>query len=72
MLACLLSAAPLLLRRASGTHEGELTGIAPTGNRVKITGISIIRIEVGQIEEIWGNYDTLGMLQQSGLIPPQA
>jgi steroid delta-isomerase-like uncharacterized protein len=57
---------------ASGTHEGELLGIAPTGNRVEITGISIMRIEGGRIEEIWENYDALGMLQQLGVIPPQA
>src|SRR5215203_5199995 len=30
---------------AQGTHQGELMGIAPTGNRVTITGITIHRIE---------------------------
>jgi steroid delta-isomerase-like uncharacterized protein len=54
---------------ANGTHQGELMGIAPTGNRVEITGISITRIEDGKIEEIWENYDTLGMMQQLGVIP---
>jgi steroid delta-isomerase-like uncharacterized protein len=54
---------------AGGTHQGELMGIAPTGNRVTITGISIMRIEDGKIEEIWENYDTLGMMQQLGVIP---
>jgi steroid delta-isomerase-like uncharacterized protein len=54
---------------ASGTHQGDLMGIAPTGNRVEITGISITRIEDGKIEEIWENYDTLGMMQQLGVIP---
>jgi steroid delta-isomerase-like uncharacterized protein len=54
---------------ASGTHQGELMGIASTGNRVEITGISITRIEDGKIEEIWENYDTLGMMQQLGVIP---
>jgi predicted ester cyclase len=58
--------------RASGTHEGELLGLASTGNRVGIAGISIIRIEGGKIEEIWENYAAPGMLQQLGLIPPQA
>jgi len=57
--------------RASGTHEGELLGLAPTGNRVEIAGISIMRIEGGKIEEIWENYDAPGMLQQPGLIPPK-
>jgi steroid delta-isomerase-like uncharacterized protein len=53
---------------ASGTHQSELMGIAPTGNRVEITGISITRIEDGKIEEIWENYDTLGMMQQLGVV----
>src|SRR5918997_6698771 len=53
---------------ARGTHEGELMGVAPTGNRVEITGITISRIEGGKIEEDWINYDALGMLQQIGAI----
>jgi predicted ester cyclase len=58
--------------RVSGTHEGELLGIASTSNRAEITGISIMSIEGGKIEEIWENYDALGMLQQFGVVPPQA
>jgi steroid delta-isomerase-like uncharacterized protein len=54
---------------ARGTHEGELMGVAPTGNRVEITGITISRIEGGKIAEDWINYDALGMLQQVGAIP---
>jgi predicted ester cyclase len=41
---------------AGGTHQGELMGIAPTGERVELRGISIIRINGGKIEEIWENY----------------
>jgi steroid delta-isomerase-like uncharacterized protein len=54
---------------ARGTHQGELTGVGPTGNRVEITGITISRIEGGKIAEDWINYDALGMLQQIGAIP---
>jgi steroid delta-isomerase-like uncharacterized protein len=54
---------------ARGTHQGELTGVGPTGNRVEITGITISRIEGGKIAEDWINYDALGMLQQVGAIP---
>ena len=32
-----------------GTHHGELMGVAPTGNRVTIPGITIHRIEDGKI-----------------------
>ena len=41
---------------AGGTHQGELMGIAPTGEWVELRGISIIRINGGKIEEIWKNY----------------
>ena len=54
---------------ASGTHQGELMGIAPSGNRVTVSGTSIERIVNGKIEETWDNYDALGMMQQIGAIP---
>jgi steroid delta-isomerase-like uncharacterized protein len=54
---------------ASGTHEGELMGIPPTGNRMTITGTAIARISEGRIEEGWQNFDALGMMQQLGAIP---
>ena len=61
---------------ASGTHTGELRGIAPyvrgippTNKRVTVTGITISHIANGQIVESWSSWDTLGMMQQLGLIP---
>lgn len=54
---------------ASGTHEGELMGIPPTGNRMTITGTAIARISGGKIEEGWQNFDALGRMQQLGVIP---
>ena len=54
---------------ASGTHEGDLMGIAPTGNRVTVVGTTIERIADGQIAETWDNYDALGMMRQLGAIP---
>ena len=53
----------------SGTHQGEFMGIDPTGNRVTITGIDIVRITDGKVVEHWGNFDDLGMMQQLGVIP---
>jgi steroid delta-isomerase-like uncharacterized protein len=53
---------------ATGTHEGELMGIPGTGKQSTITGISIDRVEGGQIVEGWTNWDTLGMMQQLGLV----
>jgi steroid delta-isomerase-like uncharacterized protein len=54
---------------ASGTHEGDLMGINPTGNRVTVAGMTIDRIADGQIAETWDNYDALGMMRQVGAIP---
>jgi ketosteroid isomerase-like protein len=52
----------------TGTHEGELTGIPPTGRRISITGISIARIANGKIIESWNNWDALGLMQQLGVV----
>lgn len=52
-----------------GTHEGEFMGIPPTGNRVTMPGIDILRIEEGKIVELWGQEDRLSMMQQLGLFP---
>jgi len=53
-----------------GTHLGPLMGIPATGKQGVITGIDIYRISNGQIEEAWSNWDTLGLLQHIGVIPP--
>jgi steroid delta-isomerase-like uncharacterized protein len=52
-----------------GTHQGPLMGIAATGKQGTIAGIDIYRIADGKIEEAWSNWDTLGMLQEMGVIP---
>ena len=52
-----------------GTHQGELLGVAPSGNRVEISGMTINRVTGGKIAETWTNYDALGMMQQIGAIP---
>ena len=54
---------------SSGTHQGEFMGVAPTGNQVTITGITINRVSDGRIAESWSNYDALGMMRQIGAVP---
>jgi steroid delta-isomerase-like uncharacterized protein len=54
---------------ARGTHQGELMGIPPSGNRVEVTGITVDRFSGGQFVESWTSYDALGMMQQIGTIP---
>ena len=54
---------------ARGTHQGEFQGLAPTGNQVTFTGIDIIRVVDGKLEESWVELDALGLMQQLGAIP---
>ena len=56
---------------ASGTHKGDLMGIAPTGRRVTVTGIAIDRIAGGKTVEHWEVFDQMGLMQQLGVIPAQ-
>jgi steroid delta-isomerase-like uncharacterized protein len=48
----------------TGTHEGELMGMAPTGRAVAVTGIDIVRIEDGRIVEHRGLTDIIGLMRQ--------
>ena len=52
-----------------GTHQGEFLGIAPTGKRVSISGISIHRISGGKIVAEWQEWDSLSLMQQLGVVP---
>jgi len=52
---------------ATGTHDGELQGHAPTGKQVSFRGVQIGRFEDGKLVERWGSSDQLGMLSQLGL-----
>ena len=53
---------------ASGTHEGEFMGIEPTGEEMEVSVMTFQRIEDGKAVEEWQTVDTLGMLQQLGVI----
>jgi len=54
---------------ATGTHQGEFMGHPPSGKLFHISGMSIYRIKDEKIVEGWVNDDSLGMLQQLGIIP---
>lgn len=53
----------------AGTHKGELMGIPPTGKRVQVSSMDIIRFEDGKAAEHWGETDIMGMMQQLGVVP---
>ncbi len=52
-----------------GTHEGDLSGIAPTGKQFAIAGVSVMRFAGGKMVEGWINWDALGLMQQLGVAP---
>jgi len=54
---------------ATGTHKGDLMGIAPTNKRATVTGVDIGRFQDGKVVEAWASYDMLGLLQQLGVVP---
>jgi steroid delta-isomerase-like uncharacterized protein len=57
---------------ARGTHQGDLMGMAATGKQATVTGITLDRIVEGRFVESWTNWDTLGLMQQLGVIPALA
>ena len=50
----------------TGTHEGEVFGMEPTGEHIEVEGIALFRIEDGRIAEKRYRQDDLGMLEQLG------
>jgi predicted ester cyclase len=53
----------------TGTHQGDLMGVGPTGRSVEFSGVDIIRVEDGKVAEHWGATDTMTLMQQIGAIP---
>jgi steroid delta-isomerase-like uncharacterized protein len=53
----------------TGTQEGEFMGIPPTGNRISVNVIDIIRVANGELVEHWGVMDQAMMMQQLGMMP---
>ena len=54
------------------THVGPFRNQAPTGKRVSTSGVTFFRIGGGKIAESWVYWDTLGLLQQIGMVPSLA
>jgi steroid delta-isomerase-like uncharacterized protein len=53
----------------TGTHKGELMGIPPTNKKVTLLVIEIDRFAGGKFVECWIRFDTLGFMQQLGVVP---
>ncbi len=55
--------------RMTGTHQKPLMGIAPTGKRCTVEGISVGRFRGGKLVEDWAQWDALGLMRQLGVAP---
>jgi steroid delta-isomerase-like uncharacterized protein len=59
--------------KATGTHRGEFMGVPPTGSRVEMRLIDIMRFDAGGLVcEHWGVADMLSLMQQLGVVPTVA
>jgi len=62
-----------LLFRVTGTHTGTFFGIPPTGKRLDVYEVALIRIENGQMVEGWFMMDEIALLMQMGAkLPPRS
>lgn len=53
---------------ATATHTGNFFGLAPTQKTVRLIGITIFRIENGQVAELWDVWDEAGLMKQLGAV----
>ncbi len=51
------------------THQGPFQGLPPTGKAIDVAGINLYLIQDGKIAQEWEQMDSLGMLQQLGVLP---
>ena len=49
--------------RVRGTQTGELLGIAPTGRKVDVLGMSWIKVRDGKLHEGWDTWNLGGLLE---------
>jgi steroid delta-isomerase-like uncharacterized protein len=54
----------------SGTHKGDFMGVPPTNKKVHVDGMTLHQLAGGKIIDSAGSWDTLGMMQQLGVVPP--
>ena len=57
--------------KCSGTHRGEMMGIAPTGRHMEVDEVYFLRVQEGKFVEFWGLEDNLTRMRQIGLLAPR-
>lgn len=59
--------------RITGTHQGTFMDMPPTGKRVDVQAIDIVRFgDDGRAREHWGVFDAMTMMHQLGVVPEGA
>ena len=53
----------------TGTHEGEIMGIAPTDRSIEVDGVYVFHVADGTIEETLDTWDAFGLFAQLGAFP---
>jgi steroid delta-isomerase-like uncharacterized protein len=53
---------------ATLTHTGDHLGVPATGRAVRVTGMTIARVEDGRIVEGWNEWDRLAFATELGLV----
>jgi steroid delta-isomerase-like uncharacterized protein len=48
----------------TGTHQGEIFGVPPTGKVIEYAGAAVFTFAQGKIAEVWVLGDLYGLLQQ--------
>jgi steroid delta-isomerase-like uncharacterized protein len=50
------------------TQTGAFRGIPPTGKEIRVSAMTIMRVDNGQFAENWGEQDNLALLRQLGIL----
>jgi len=57
---------------ATMTHTGEGLGMAPTNKKLKLCGMSVLKVRDGRIVEGWNIWDQVGMARELGVLEGHA
>lgn len=52
-----------------GTNTGSMMGMPPTGKKVEVGGVDLMKFASGKGTDHWGYYEQEKMMQQLGLMP---
>ena len=53
----------------TGTNTGSMMGMPPTGKKMDINGVDIIKVTNGKATDQWGYYQERLMMEQMGMMP---